>query len=54
MKNHFISKKERLTEILQAVRCQIYVKTIYQFTKPFLDNQIPIFEEFRAFNKPEN
>ena len=46
-------KTERLTEILQAVRCHIllsYWYFIYQFIKPFLDKKkISIFEEYGAF-----
>ena len=32
---------ERLTEILQAVRCTFYdrINTMYQFIKPFLDKK---------------
>ena len=27
------------------------INTIYQFSKPFLDNKMSIFEEYGAFNK---
>ena len=43
-KNHFISRNRDLTEILQAGRCN-------QFIKSFLDNRMSIFEEYGAFNK---
>ena len=44
-------KNERLTEILQVVRCPFYdrINTIYQFINPFLDNKTSIFEEYGAF-----
>ena len=40
-------KNERLTEILQAVRCHIYdrINTIYQFIKPFLDTKCHFFRK---------
>ena len=46
IKNHFIFiqfKNERLTEILQAVRCLIFfycIITTYQFIVPFLDDEM--------------
>ena len=45
-KKSFHFKNERLTEILQAVRCH---NTIYQFMKLFLDYKMSIFEEYGAF-----
>ena len=45
-------KNERLTEILQAVRCHILWSYYYhnQFIKPFLDKKkMSIFEEYGAF-----
>ena len=49
-KKSFHFKNERLTEILQAVRCHTYcINTIYQFIKPFLDDKMPVFEEYGAF-----
>ena len=52
-KKSYYFKRERLTEILQAVRCHIYdcINNIYQFFTPFLDNKMPVFEECRAFKK---
>ena len=50
-KKSFHFKNERLTEILQAVRCHIFfncINNIYHFIKPFLDNEM--FEEYWAFN----
>ena len=43
-KNHF--KFYRLSDVT-FYDC---INTIYQFTKPFLDNKMPIFEEYGAFN----
>ena len=50
-KKSFHFKNERLTEILQAVRCPIWwlYYTIYQFIKSFLDNKMSIFEGYGAF-----
>ena len=48
-KKKFHFKNERQTEILQAVRCHIFL-FIYQFIKPFLDNKMSISEEYWAFN----
>ena len=53
IKNHFIFiqlKNERLT--VKLVRCTFHdcINTIYQLTKPFLDNKMSIFEEYGAFN----
>ena len=52
-KNTFLIqfKNQRLTEILQAVRCHIYdrIKNIYQFIKSFLDKKMSVFEEYGAF-----
>ena len=47
-----VAKNERLTDIIQAVRCHIYdhINTIYQFIKPFLGKKMSIFEEYGAFN----
>ena len=45
-------KNERLTEILQAVRCDIFfecINTIYQFIEPFSYNNMSNFEEYGAF-----
>ena len=52
IKKSFHLKNERLTEILQAVRCHIYdcTNTKHQFIKPFLENEMFIFEEYEAFN----
>ena len=41
-------KNERLTEIIQAVRCHILtfydcINTVYQFIKPFLGNKMLFF-----------
>ena len=51
-KKLFHFKYERLTEILQAVRCHIYgcINTMHQFIKSFLDNKMSIFEGYGAFN----
>ena len=46
-KKSFHFKNERLTEILQAVRCQIL--WLYQFIKSVLDNKMTFFEEYGAF-----
>ena len=48
-KFHF--KKERLTEIYRLSNASFYncINTIYQFSKPFLDNKMSIFEEYGAF-----
>ena len=48
--SYFIQfKNEKLTEILQAVRCHILLLHEYLF-KPSLDNKMSIFEEYGAFN----
>ena len=44
-------KKERLTEILKAVRYHILwsYNTIYQFIKSFLNRKMSIFKEYGTF-----
>ena len=49
----FHLKKERLTEILQAVRCHIlwlYLYLISFFLKPSLDNKMSIFRNKELLN----
>ena len=48
-KKSFHFKKERLTEILQAVTFYDCINAIYLFIKPFLDNETSNFEEYGAF-----
>ena len=57
IKNHFIFDpvQERQTNIkfyrLSAAKFYDCINTMYQFIKLFLDNKMPIFEEYGAFNK---
>ena len=49
-KKSFYFKNARLTEILQAVICQILWLYYYiPIVKPFLDIKMSIFEEYGAF-----
>ena len=54
-KNHLVLiqlKYERLTEILQAVRCHTFydgINTIYQFIKQFLDKKCLILSNMEPF-----
>ena len=49
--NSFHFKNDRLTEFYRLSGATFYdcINTIYQFIKPFLDNKMPIFEEYGAF-----
>ena len=51
-KKSFHFKNERPTEVLQAgATFYVYINTIFQFIKPFLDNKKSIFEEYGAFER---
>ena len=52
-KESFHFKNERLTEFYRLSDAAFYdcIITTYKFIKPFLDNKISIFEEYRAFKQ---
>ena len=50
-KSHFISRTRDKVKFYRLSGATFYdcIKTIYQFIKPFLDNKMPVFEEYGAF-----